>query len=75
MTFVPEYRDGFCAIMFGDDGGWINFLIIPVAFWSENSTETTPAETVTQFMLAKASQNRNEVVLTRVIMNNFFVDG
>ena len=72
-TFVPEYEENQCAILFGDDGGYINSVLIPKQFWSENSTEITPYEITNPERLTNRNLNRNNCLLVRVSFDSILI--
>jgi WD40 repeat protein len=60
-----DAEEGHSAILFGDDGGFVNILYIPKRFWSETVSEMTPLEDLTPQKLLKKNNNRNQLYLIR----------
>jgi hypothetical protein len=53
------------AVIFGDDGGYVNILYIPKRFWSETLSELTPVEILTPRKVSRATLNRNGLHLVK----------
>lgn len=53
------------AIIYGDDGGYVNILYIPKRFWSETLSELSPIEILTPMKVTKARLNRSGLHMIR----------
>lgn len=73
LCFPADVEDGENAIIYGDDGGYVNTLYMPKRFWSETLSEMTPVEVLTPQKIMKANLNRNGLHLHRKKCHNDWV--